>query len=306
MAVELTERSLTARPTELLRAVERLRDRGWLIALDDVGAQRESLALMPLLRPDIIKLDLRLVQQRPDAEVAEIVTAVNAEAERSGAVVLAEGIETLDHVAMARALGATLGQGWLFGRPGPLPTPLPRPRRPLGDPAPVQGRVTRTPFEIVAAHRRARPTAKRLLIEISRHLERQALRLDASTVVIGAFQHARHLNAATRLRYAALGRSAAFVAAIGAEIDPGLIPGIRTASLDAGDLLAQEWDLVVIGPHFAGALVAHDHGDTGRQLERGFDYVVTYDRDLAVQVARALMARIPVGEGFADVARKVA
>jgi EAL domain-containing protein (putative c-di-GMP-specific phosphodiesterase class I) len=92
VVVELTERALTADPTQLLRVVERIRSRGWGIALDDVGADRASLALLPLLRPDVIKLDLRLVQQRATADIAEIVSAVNAEAERSGTVVLAEGI----------------------------------------------------------------------------------------------------------------------------------------------------------------------------------------------------------------------
>ena len=50
-----------------------------------------------------------------------MLNAVAAEAERSGALLLAEGIETEEHLARARAVGATLGQGWLFGRPGPLP-----------------------------------------------------------------------------------------------------------------------------------------------------------------------------------------
>ena len=41
-----------------------------------------SLAFMPLLRPDVVKLDLRLVQERPGPEVAEIMNAVNAYAEQ--------------------------------------------------------------------------------------------------------------------------------------------------------------------------------------------------------------------------------
>ena len=61
------------------------------------------------------------MQGNPTAEIASIVHAVNAEAERSGAIVLAEGIETEDHRRVALALGATHGQGWLFGRPGALP-----------------------------------------------------------------------------------------------------------------------------------------------------------------------------------------
>ena len=88
-----------------------------------------SLAFLPLLRPDVVKLDLRLVQERPGPAIAEIMNAVNAHAERTGAVVLAEGIETEEHLVMARALGATLGQGWLFGRPGPGAAPGPGRRR---------------------------------------------------------------------------------------------------------------------------------------------------------------------------------
>jgi EAL domain-containing protein (putative c-di-GMP-specific phosphodiesterase class I) len=131
--VELTERALALRPAELLAAVERLRARGWGIALDDVGADPHSLALMPFLRPDVIKLDLRLVQANPSPAIAGIVSAVNAESERSGAVVLAEGIEHEEHLTMARSLGATLGQGWHFGRPDNLP---------VGEPAPA-GRTAR-------------------------------------------------------------------------------------------------------------------------------------------------------------------
>jgi EAL domain-containing protein (putative c-di-GMP-specific phosphodiesterase class I) len=83
---------------------------------DDVGADRASLALLPVLRPDVVKLDLRLVQERPTGEVAEIVCAVNAEAKRSGSVVLAEGFETEEHLQIALSLGATLGRGGCWGR----------------------------------------------------------------------------------------------------------------------------------------------------------------------------------------------
>ncbi|WP_217631020.1 EAL domain-containing protein [Modestobacter sp. DSM 44400] len=117
VVLEITERALAARPAELLRTVVRVREFGWRIALDDVGADSLSLAFMPLLRPDVVKLDLRLVQERPGPAIAEIMNAVNAYAEASGALVLAEGIEDAGHLRMARALGATLGQGWLFGRP---------------------------------------------------------------------------------------------------------------------------------------------------------------------------------------------
>src|SRR3712207_2307682 len=127
--MEITERAIAARPAELLRTVERVRELGWAIAVDDVGAESMSLAFLPLLCPDVVKLDLRLVQERPGPAVAEIMNAVNAYAERSGAVVLAEGVEHEGHLEAARGLGATLGQGWLFGRPAPGPVA----GRPVGE-----------------------------------------------------------------------------------------------------------------------------------------------------------------------------
>src|ERR1700761_2702287 len=120
LVVELTERALPNHTTDLIPLAEDLRRRGARIALDDVGTDPRSLALMPFLRPDVIKLDLKLLHNSPSREIAEGVHAVNAEAERTGALILAEGIETEDHLRRALALGASYGQGWLFGRPGEL------------------------------------------------------------------------------------------------------------------------------------------------------------------------------------------
>jgi EAL domain-containing protein (putative c-di-GMP-specific phosphodiesterase class I) len=103
--------------------------------------------LMPFIHPDVIKLDLRLIQARTTAEVARIINAVLAQAERTGAMILAEGIETPRHEQIARAMGATVGQGWLYGRPGPLPHTVPSPTHPLRL-LPVEGAApNRTPFD---------------------------------------------------------------------------------------------------------------------------------------------------------------
>jgi len=175
VVLELTERALTSQPAQLLQTVARVRALGWGVALDDVGADPASLALLPLVQPDVIKLDLALIQDRPSAQIAAVVNAVHAEAERSGTVVLAEGIETAEHLRTARALGATVGQGWYFGRPGPLASPLPA----FGAAAPLQvvprraGTEDPSPFHLAAAQRPVRNADKRLLIEISKQLEAQ-------------------------------------------------------------------------------------------------------------------------------------
>src|SRR5215210_3289489 len=131
LVMEVTERALTERPEPLLRALTELRRLGWGVALDDVGGDSRSLALMPVLYPDVIKLDLRLLLDRDPEDVARIVTAVGAEAEKRLATVLAEGIDSEEHLATARAAGASLGQGYLLGEPAPLPAELPNPGRGL-------------------------------------------------------------------------------------------------------------------------------------------------------------------------------
>jgi EAL domain-containing protein (putative c-di-GMP-specific phosphodiesterase class I) len=258
VVMEITERALATRPAELLRTVERVRSLGWKVALDDVGADDMSLAFMPLLRPEVVKLDLRLVQERPDPAIAEIMNAVNAYAERSGAVVLAEGIETERHLAVARALGARLGQGWLLGRPAPGPAArLPHGELLLAE-VPAADWARTSPFSCLPATTALRRSAKPLLIEVSKHLERQALRLGATTVAVGSFQDARHFTPQTASRYEALAGQAGFVAALGAGMDLEPVRGVRGASLAADDPVRGEWDLVVLSPHFAAALLARD------------------------------------------------
>jgi EAL domain-containing protein (putative c-di-GMP-specific phosphodiesterase class I) len=287
--LEITERALTARPSDLLRAARDVRSRGWGLALDDVGADTRSLALMPLLRPDVIKLDLRLVQEQPGAEVAEIVNAVNAERERTNALILAEGIETERHLQKALAMGATLGQGWLFGRPGAIGDTA-VPGLDLATSAP--GADAPTPYTVVQAVRATRPGTKRLLLALSMQLEQQAMTLGSGAVVIGAFQASERFTRRTRRRYTALATDAALVAALGVGMETEPAPGVRGAALSGTDPLLGEWSVAVVGPHFSGALVALDRGDGGPEMERSFDFALTYDRDLVIAAANSLLTRV--------------
>ena len=292
--VEVTERAMVSAPAELLSGLAFVRKLGWGVALDDVGAEVASLALMPFLRPDVMKLDLRLIQQRPDRDVAAIVGAVDAQAERTGAHVLAEGIETSAHLDRALGVGATLGQGWLFAHAGPLSS----------DRATVGGRLLpmaapqappRSPMDAAASARPTRRSTKPLLVEISRHLERQALDQGRAVVVLGAFQARDRFTPATARIYQDLAGRSTFVAALGLEMVAEPAPGVRGGAIEVDDPLVDEWSIAVVGPHFAGALVAAELGDEGPERSRRFDYRLTYDREVVLTVARSLMARVLPG-----------
>jgi EAL domain-containing protein (putative c-di-GMP-specific phosphodiesterase class I) len=292
VVVEITEQAIASRPAELLLLIDRLQEIGSSIALDDVGAVPRSLALMPLLAPDVIKLDMKLVQSAPTVHLASVANAVSAEAERTGAALIAEGIETSDQIEVARALGAEYGQGWYFGRPGPLPPSVEPPPTPLGTGRRRTIHDPRSPFDIVTAERETRRGEKALLLTISRQLERQAAVQGESTIVISAFQHARHFTPKTADHYSALASDLAFVAALGQGIPEEPAPGVRGGSLSDDNPLIHEWHITVVAPHFAAAFVGRDLGDDVADAQRRFDFALTYDRDLAVRAARSLMREI--------------
>jgi EAL domain-containing protein (putative c-di-GMP-specific phosphodiesterase class I) len=291
VVVEVTERDLTTQPAELLAYLDACRERGWRVALDDVGADARSLALMPVIRPDVIKLDMRFVQEPLDRRMARTLNAVAAQAERSGALLLAEGIETEDHLDAAMSFGAQLGQGWLFGRPAPLGEGTGFAAwGGLGLAAVPPAHTDVTPFGLLSAARPTHRATKRRLLEMSLQLEAEAQGDDAA-LVLATFQQARHFTPITRRRYERLAGSAAFIAALAVGLGEQPATGVRGVDLAVAEPLTGEWDVIVVGPHFAGAFSARDLGDAGPDDRRRFDYALSYDRELVCAAAEALLRR---------------
>ena len=289
--LEVTERALTVRPAELLRALEWARERWWGVALDDVGANPDSLALMPFVKPDVIKLDFRFLHEQPNAELDRIMEVVHAESARTGAVILAEGIETEENLELALALGSTMGQGWYFGRPGPLPQKLERPLHAVPMRKVPPASALPTPFELVAGgdvHR----GGKTDLLKLSRELEQRATTLaEPPPVVLAAMQSGKNFSGQTEKTYYELTKTCAFVGVAGLDMPRHPAAGVRGVALRPHDPLAEQWVVVVLSPVFYGALVAKDLGK-GSDKDRQFDYVMTTDRDTVVAVADTLMRRM--------------
>ncbi len=122
IAVELTEHTQVHDYPRLVAVTERLRAEGILIAVDDAGAGFASLSHILQLRPDIIKLDITLTSGI-DADPVRMALGrcLASFAVDIGAVLVAEGIETAAEHEKLLELGVQLGQGYLLGRPAPLP-----------------------------------------------------------------------------------------------------------------------------------------------------------------------------------------
>ncbi|MGI9595219.1 MAG: EAL domain-containing protein [Acidimicrobiales bacterium] len=95
----------------------KLRNAGVRIAIDDVGDGYSSLRVATSFKPDVLKLTGDLIAALPSSEATAIIRAVVDLAHRTGAWVVAEGVETEAQAKALRNLEVDWGQGVLFGPP---------------------------------------------------------------------------------------------------------------------------------------------------------------------------------------------
>ncbi len=94
---------------------------GFQMALDDLGVGYSSLESVLELEPEFIKIDRAFVSGiDADERRQELLRSLTRVAERIGARLIGEGLDTLEELATLGRLGIPFGQGWLFGKPTPL------------------------------------------------------------------------------------------------------------------------------------------------------------------------------------------
>ena len=123
VVLEITERvSLDDVPNSQAR-VGRLRQLGFRIAIDDLGAGYAGLTSFANLEPEIVKLDMSLIRDVDKTpKKRKIVDSMIRLCKDMGVLVVAEGIETAAERDVLVGLGCDLLQGYLFARPGrPFP-----------------------------------------------------------------------------------------------------------------------------------------------------------------------------------------
>jgi len=122
VVLEVTEHARVDDYAELQEVRRRLHDRGVRLAVDDMGAGISSLQHVIKLRPDVIKLDRSMIANLESDRVRRALTAALVElATGIEAVVVAEGVETPAELAALKQLKVPYGQGYLLGRPAPIP-----------------------------------------------------------------------------------------------------------------------------------------------------------------------------------------
>ena len=122
LMLEVTEHDAVDDYTGLNESLSGMRARGLRLAIDDAGAGYASFRHILRLAPDVIKLDRSLTREidRRDESRALAAALVGFAAEM-GSRLVAEGVETQEELATLREIGIGKAQGYLLGRPGPLP-----------------------------------------------------------------------------------------------------------------------------------------------------------------------------------------
>ena len=120
LVFELTEQNGVEDYDGLATALDGVRAAGGHVAVEDAGAGYDSLQHVLRLRPEYVKLDRGLISDaHADPAKLAIIEAVGLFAGRLGAALVAPGIERRAEQEMLAGLAVPLGQGYLFGRPGP-------------------------------------------------------------------------------------------------------------------------------------------------------------------------------------------
>jgi EAL domain-containing protein (putative c-di-GMP-specific phosphodiesterase class I) len=122
LMLEITETAEIENEAEATRSVAALRAHGLPLCIDDFGGGAATFRYLRLLRVDYVKIDGAYVRHAKRSEKDRAIIAAMVDlAHGLGAQVVAEQIETEEDAGLMRGLDVEYGQGWHFGRPGPLP-----------------------------------------------------------------------------------------------------------------------------------------------------------------------------------------
>lgn len=115
----------------LVEFIDRHREQGFLIALDDIGTGHSNLDRIPSIKPDVIKIDRGLISNiHLEYHKFEIARALTRLGRSIGAMIVAEGVEREEEVLRLLELGVDVFQGFYFAKPAPADGAVPeKPRR---------------------------------------------------------------------------------------------------------------------------------------------------------------------------------
>lgn len=121
LELEVTETAEVDNHLVFSQALEKLKEYGFSISIDDFGVRNASLSLFTTINFDILKLDRSLVKTLAQNQKARIlIRSLAVICSDLGIKLIAEGVETLEQLDILKELRCNEVQGYLFSKPLPL------------------------------------------------------------------------------------------------------------------------------------------------------------------------------------------
>lgn len=121
LELEVTETAEVDNQLVFSQALEKLKEYGFSISIDDFGVRNASLSLFTTINFDILKLDRSLVKTLAQNQKARIlIRSLAVICSDLGIKLIAEGVETLEQLDILKELRCNEVQGYLFSKPLPL------------------------------------------------------------------------------------------------------------------------------------------------------------------------------------------
>lgn len=119
VVLEITERARLEQVDNVRTRIARLREIGYRIAIDDIGAGYAGLTSFAILEPDFVKLDMTLIRNVDQSRIKQkLIASFSSLCKELEIELIAEGVETDEEKETLVELGCDLFQGYLFARPG--------------------------------------------------------------------------------------------------------------------------------------------------------------------------------------------
>jgi EAL domain-containing protein (putative c-di-GMP-specific phosphodiesterase class I) len=118
VVLEITERSGLEQVAGVGCRLKRLRELGYRIALDEIGAGYSGLSSLAHLEPEIVKVDMSLIRGVDRSPIKQrLFRTLAVLCRKLQVMMVAEGVETRAELECAVAIGGDLFQGYLFAHP---------------------------------------------------------------------------------------------------------------------------------------------------------------------------------------------
>ncbi|MCI8291029.1 MAG: GGDEF domain-containing protein [Clostridia bacterium] len=115
--LEITESATVDEDINILKILNKIKEKGFIISLDDFGTGYSSLSMLQNMPIDIIKIDKVFIDKANLSSDRNIINSIETLAKRIGVETIVEGVETREQVNFVKRIGCDIIQGYYYSKP---------------------------------------------------------------------------------------------------------------------------------------------------------------------------------------------